>query len=495
MGIDTSAVARIVGYETVFKDLRGGNVVNLPQRIAVIGQGATASNASYDTTKAQYTRAPDVGAEYGYGSPLHLVARELFPTNGDGVGTIPVTFYPLKDDGSGAAAAGSITPSGTQTKAASYYVYVNGIRSEAFTVAASASVADICDAAVPAINAVLEMPVVATDDTTEITLTAKWKGTTGNDIVVSVSGVDYGTVWTIVQPTSGATNPSISGALSQIGDVWETLIINCFDYDDETILDAIQTWGEGRWLETSHKPAIAFVGCTEASVSTAISVTETRTDDKVNCQLVAPGSVNLPCVVAARQVARIAKIAQNDPASDYTFQKLQSLTPGTDSQQWTFAERDQAVKGGSSTVEVVDGVLKISNVVTMYAPSGEPVPAFRFVCDVMKLMNVLYNIDLIFAQDEWAGAPLIPDDQSSYNANAKKPKTAIAAVNQVIDALGLAAIISDPKTAKANTTASIDSGNPKRLNVSITVQLSGNTNIINVTQNFGFYFGSVAVAA
>lgn len=72
---------------------------------------------------------------------------------------------------------------------------------------------------------------------------------------------------------------------------------------------------------------------------------------------------------------------------------------------------------------------------------------------------------------------------------------AVAAVNSRIEALALAAIISDPDTTKASTTGSIDSQNPKRLNVETTVQLSGNTNIVDVTLNFGFYFGAAQLVA
>ena len=49
-------------------------------------------------------------------------------------------------------------------------------------------------------------------------------------------------------------------------------------------------------------------------------------------------------------------------------------------------------------------------------------------------------------------------------------------------------------TAKAATTASINATNPKRLDVSTTVQLSGNTNILSVDLNFGFFFGTAAAA-
>ncbi len=43
MAVDQSVIARVVGIETKFQDLRGGRVLYLPQQIAVIGQGNTAN--------------------------------------------------------------------------------------------------------------------------------------------------------------------------------------------------------------------------------------------------------------------------------------------------------------------------------------------------------------------------------------------------------------------------------------------------------------------
>ena len=211
--------------------------------------------------------------------------------------------------------------------------------------------------------------------------------------------------------------------------------------------------------------------------------------------MVAPGSPNLPAVIAARQLARIAVLANNNPPHDYGSQRATGLIPGTDAQQWTYLERDQAVKGGSSTVEIKDGVVNISDVVTAFAPVGQAIPAYRYVVDIVKVSQIIFNLDLIFATTEWDGAPLIPDDQPTANTTAKKPKMAISAVNSMIDSLGLNAIISDPETAKTQTTAVIDSANPKRLNVFLQVQVSGNTNIIDVILEWGFFFGTPAVVA
>lgn len=588
MTVDASAVARVVGIEANYVDLRSGAVQYLPQRIAVFAQGAT--SASFATTKFLAQNAAAVGAAVGYGSPAHLIARELLPQNGDGVGTIPVTIYPMADAGSGVAASGDITPSGTQTKAAAYKFRIGGVLSNAFVVPkGSIDVTYICAEMGKAISAVLHMPVDvvqeygtlvatpggsntgdgtlgtlsasgsplpgdytltcnaaavdggtftltnpdgtilstsvdvsgapqavggitftlsdgATDfivgDTftitvpsTKVNLISKWKGASANAIGIEVIGdTTLGTTFALTQPTGGLVNPTVDASLAQVGNVWETLGLNALDGADTTALDTIQTWGEGRWTQTLPKPIVVFRGNTDASVATATAITSGRTDDRVNAQLVAPGSPNLPFVVAARQLARIAKLANNNPPHDYGSQRATGIIPGTDAEQWDFTVRDQAVKAGSSTVEVKDGVVNISDVVTHYAPVGEPVPAYRFVVDIIKLMQAMYNLELIFATAKWDGAPLIPDSQATTNKAAKKPKMARASANKMIDALALEAILSDPETSKAATTATIDSQNPKRLNLALTIQLAGNTNQIPIDLNFGFYFGTAAAA-
>jgi phage tail sheath gpL-like len=287
--------------------------------------------------------------------------------------------------------------------------------------------------------------------------------------------------------------------LNQITTKWETLVLNCMEPTDTVTLGKIQVHGEGRWGTLERKPYVAFTGevnplITDAGVSID-DVTDARKTDRINSYLVAPGSGEMPFLVAARQLARIAKLANNDPAFDYGAQRADGILPGADADQWTYAERDEAIKKGCSTIEVIDNVINCSDIVTMYHPTGDPLPAYRHVVDVVKLQNIVFNLELIFAVNAWNGAPLITDEDPTTNSNAKTPSMAIAAVNTRLEALGLAAIISNVAAAKASTTASIDSQNPKRLNVETTVQLAGNTNIVSVNLNFGFYFGAAQLVA
>jgi phage tail sheath gpL-like len=491
--VPVGAVARGLGIKTSFKDLRGG-VLYVPQRVAVVGQGASA--VTYALTKAQVTSAYEAGETYGFGSPLHLAVLQLLPVNGDGIGTLPLTLYPLEDDSSGVAASGDITPSGAVTATTAYQVRVNNIASADFLVQSGDTVAGIVTAMTDAINANINMPVIATDNTTDVQIAAKWAGESSNGLLIEVVGTgESGVSFAITQPTGGLVNPEVDGALAQVGDVWETMFLNCMNIGDTDTLDEYQTFVEGRWGALTHKPCVVFTGNTEADRAAAVAISDSRRADYANSQLVAPGSADLPFVVAARQLARIALLANNNPPHDYGSQDADGLTPGADEDQWTYIDRNAAIEAGSSTIKVKDGVINIADVVTFYHPAGDPTPAYRYVVDIIKLQQVLYALKLIFDSKPWDGAPLVPDVNLISNPTAKKPRMAVAAVASVLDALALEAIISDPETAKASIVAEIDSQNPKRLNLSVTVQLAGNTNVISIDLNFGFYFGTAAAIA
>lgn len=494
MSIEASAVARVVGIETNFVNLQGG-VFQLPQHVALVGQGSSVS--VYSTEPRQLTKASEAAEIYGFGSPIHLAMRQLFPANGDGVGTIPVTIFPLEDDAAGVASAGDITPAGAPSAAGQFKIVINNIKSETFTIEVGDLVADIVTAMTAAINAVLEMPVIAVDGVTQVDFTSKWEGLSANDIFTEVVGpTDINVTFGITQAIGGLVNPDVQDALDLFGPtVWYTMVLNCLEIADTTARDAYSVFGEGRWGQLVKKPLMVFTGNIETTVALATAVSDTRKLDRTNSQLVSPASNDLPLVVAARQLARVVVRANNNPAFDYGSLPATGLVPGPDATQWDYADQDSAVKKGSSTINVKDGVINLADTVTSYHPDGDPTPAYRYVVDIVKLQNIIFNLDLIFNTPEWDGAPLIPDDQPTTNRAAKKPKMAKAAVASMLDALGLLAIISDPKAAKASIVATINAQNPKRLDVRLTVQLSGNTNIISVDLDFGFFFGTQPIVA
>ena len=497
MGVSATAVARVVGIETAYINLRGSAAVQLPQRVAVVGQGS--ESVTYATTPVTHTSSGAVGAEFGFGSPLHLASLMLLPANGDGLGDVPMTLYPVQADGSGVQSLGDITPVGTtQSATAEYTVLIGGIPSAKFVIEAGTVVlADIGEAITAAVNGNVNMPMIAADTVPPVSdLTAKWKGAATDDLTVSIEGPSNGITFTFTQPTGGAVNPDIQAALDNITNIWETLVVNCMEHDDTTTLDLIETWGLGRWGTLVKKPVVALTGYTETTTAAGIVIGEARkATDRINGYITALGSASLPLQVAARGAARIARQANDNPPVGYATQLLDGVSPGLETLQLGYPDLDASVKAGVSTSKLVGGVVALEDVVTFYHPDGEIPPAYQYVVQIMKMMQTVFNLNLIFESEGWAAAPLIPDDQPTTNPEARKPSAAKAEVNAMIDGLGLAAILSDPATAKGLTTADINGTNPNRLDVTITVQYSGNTNIISIEHNFGFFFGTAALAA
>ncbi|BAV81054.1 tail protein [Vibrio phage CKB-S1] len=491
--VDASVVARVLGIKTEFRNFNTGRVVFLPQRVALVGQGNSA--ATYPTTKRRVTSAGEVGTVYGFGSPLHLAALQLLPENNDGLRSIPLTVFPLEDNSSGVAATGRLEVSGTATAQATLAVDIAGQTSALIVIPSGTTAEQAAALIVTGINGNVNMPMLSEVDGTvdeRVNLTAKWEGASGNDINVSIDGTVAGLTIAITQPANGAADPVIDVATDQIGNVWETLVVNCFGTSNTAALDAYEVYGEGRWDPIVRRPLAVFTGSSETAPNTLAAIGNARRAQRVNAIVPVPGSPNLPCEIAAAWVARVARSANNDPANDFARLTLPFITPGTDAQQWSHAQQQLLVTAGISTSIVRDGVAEIADTVTTYHPTGQPNPGYRFYKDIVKTSNVLFNLDLIFNTREWDGAPLIPDDQPTTNRNARRPKDAVGVLSVLANSLAQAAIISDLPFTLENIRASINDQNPNRLDVIFPAKNSGNANIISVDYFFGFFLGQQA---
>ena len=78
MSVSASAVSRVTGVAVEYRNFNAGKASMLPQRLAIVGVGN--SGVVYGDEKYECEGSADaVGARYGYGSPLHLACRQLFP--------------------------------------------------------------------------------------------------------------------------------------------------------------------------------------------------------------------------------------------------------------------------------------------------------------------------------------------------------------------------------------------------------------------------------
>ena len=490
MGVSKSAISRVTGVDVHYRNFNAGKAQSLPQRLAVIGLGNTGVTYSLDKYEAEGNAAA-VAEKYGYGSPLHLVAKQLFPSFGDGP-SFPVTFYPLAEAAGAVAAEGSIGVTGTATAGGQGTVYIAGIAA-AFSVAKGDTAADVMDKMIVAVNTVLDMPVTAgAVDNGAFPLTAKFKGDVGNLISIHVDCNVAGLTFAVTDMADGATDPDVEPALNKIGTVWETIILSCFGYDDSSRLNLFQAYGENRWSVLVKMPCLVAHGCTDG-YATRTAVTDLRKDDYINFLITSVGSWELPFVVAAKGlISDIMTVANEHPARGYKGQLL-GLHCGDDSVQEPYSVRNNSVLKGASTNIKNGSVAELNDIITMYHPVSEGnYPSKRYVVDMIKLMNIVYNVRLIMESDRMRGATLIEDGTVTTDSETIQPKDVRTALMNLADTLALRALIQEPKYTKANMTVEIDSENPKRINVVYPVKLSGNVEVSSSEIYFGFYLGGEA---
>ena len=492
MGLSATAVSRVCGVNVEYKNYNTGTAAMLPQRLAIIGQGN--DDAVFSAEKFEIEGSANaVGDKYGYGSPLHLAALQLFPQNGKSA-DFPVTIYPLAKAASAVAAKGAIgvmvaKPSKGATTNGSGTVYVGGIAAE-FAIKKGDGTQAILAAVKTAVDSVLNMPAKTGDvEADEIPLTAKWSGESSSMITLEVVADIPGVTFSLKKFAGGAIDPDVNTALGKIGVVWETFILDCFDYKKEARLDVYQAFGENRWSALEKKPLLVCHGCTDAFTERT-KITDTRKNDAINFLVVSVGSREMPFVVAARALLNdIVTTANSNPAQGYKG-LLTGLHCGADDVQENYIQRNASVNKGSSTNIKNGNVAELNDIVTFYHPVNEgQFPGKRYVVDLVKLQNVVFNVRLIMEADNLKGAPLVSDTTITDNKKAVQPKTIKTSFINLADSLAMQAIIQEPEFSKKNMKVEIDKNNPKRVNVQFPVKLSGNVEISDSDIYFGFYLG------
>jgi phage tail sheath gpL-like len=483
--LPASAISRVTGVNVEFRSFSSGTGGYLPQRLAVIGIGN--DDAVYTTQKHEATGSADtIAKRYGYGSPLHLAARQFYPDGGGGA-NFPITFYPLKKATGGLPAAGKISCDGTATANGSGTVSIAGMDVE-FAVQKGQAPAAILAAVKERIASKLEMPVVTgtiVDD--ELPVTARWSGDSGNDISISIEASGLGITFGVTAMAGGAVDPEVGPALTAIGQIWETVILNTFNYAKTSRLDTYQSFGDGRWSEFEKKPLLVAHGCV-ADYETRTAVTGPRKTDRINFLIESVASPELPCVIAARGLVNIMNTANSNPPHN-NYGTLGGIKAGPDEAQENATTRNNAVAKGASTNTKNGSVAELNDIITFWHPDNEINPAYRYVVDIFKLQNIVFNVRMILESDEVKGAPLVPDTAATRNPKAVQPKTIKTSMMNLANSLEDFAILADAAFTKEKLVVKISSMNPKRLDLQFPCKLSGNVEVASADIYFGFYFG------
>ncbi len=502
--VSLDRVSRVVGWKLT-KGFYNTVGPNLPQRVAILGEANDANQTylSTLTSPVQITSAAQAGTLFGFGSPIHMIARILFPVNGDGVGSIPVWVYPQTKAVGATTKVARVQISGVATANVTHYVNVAG-RSGidgvfyAVNISSGDTASQILTKLENAVSAVLSSPVSANGDSYEAILTTKWSGLSANDLTVSVdtNGNAAGLTYTVNYPQAGSGTPSIATALTQFGNDWNTLVLNSYGLEATSIASLMSTNGipdpttpTGRFAAIIAKPFIAICGSTSDDPS---STTDSYKADVTIAVAPAPGSPGMPFEAAANMLYLAALQFQNSPNTDVAGQYYPDMPASTTWSSATMAlyvNRDTIVKKGCSTVNQTSLGWRVEDFVTTYHPDGETPPQYRYC----RNLNIDNNVHFGYHTLELAyvsGHSISPDGASVTADKVIKPKEWKAVLTDYAKDLEARALSADASFMSASIAVNIGTTNPDRFETFFRYKRTGFARIQSTTAEAGFYFGS-----
>lgn len=501
LAVTLDRISRVVGY-VIKKGNFNETSPNLPQRIAIIGEANDANQATLVLTPQQITTAQQAVSLFGEGSPIHLIARILFPFSGDGIGGIPVFVYPQAKAVGATKKVMRILPVGTATANTTHYVVVAGrsgmdAQFYAVNIVSGDTTSQIVQKIEDAVNAVYGAPVLATGDSYEAILSSNWSGLTadGLNVTMDTNGNAAGITYTVNNPQEGSGTPSIANALSQFGNDWNTIVINTYG-TESTIMTALEQFNgipdptspTGRYAGIIMKPFVALTGSVADDPS---SLTDSRLNEVTIAICPAPGSTGLPMEAAANMAVLYALQSQNSPHLDVEGQFYPDMpTPASIGSMAIYTNRDAIVKKGCSTVNLSGGKYIVEDFVTTYHPAGENPPQFRYVRNLNIDFNVRYGYYLL-EQINVVDHTISDNDDIVTATNVIKPKIWKGIIDEYADDLAKRALIVQASFMQASIVVNIGTSNPDRLETFFRYKRSGVVRIASTTAEAGFNFGTL----
>lgn len=501
--VSLERISRTVGY-AIKKGNFSPSTPYLPQRIAILGEANSANQTTISIDPYEFTSAKEVGDKYGYGSPLHQIARILRPNGSQGVGGIPTIVYPQLSAVGATATVVKVSATGTATKNKTHYLVINGRKSVdgvkyAINVATGDNAAAILTKIVDAITGVLSAPCTAAVNVSDVDITSKWKGVTSDKLTVSfdTDGDDAGITYAEVSKVSGTGAISIDDSLALFGNEWNTIVVNPYIGELATLEQFNGVPGTesstGRYDGMVFKPFVALFGETESDKDDLATITNdaARIGQVTNVLCPAPSSSGFPWEAAANVCVLLAPVLQNTPHLDVNQKAYPDMPIPSDNNIGDMADynnRDFLVKKGCSTVMLINGAYVIQDLITTYHPVGEEPAQFRYV----RNLNIDWNFRYGYYLLELANVvdhSIAENDQPVRVSGVIKPKQWKQILTSYIDSLASLNLIVEPSFSIATIVVGTSSTNPDRIETSLSYKRSPYARIASTTVEAGFAFG------
>jgi len=379
------------------------NSGQISQRALIIGQITSEGSATAGVPIISQG-ASDAIAKGGQGSVLALMTGAYRASDDFG----ELWYLPLADAVGAVAAAGSISFAGAPTASGVLSIYIGASRlvpKVSVPVAITDTPASIASAVAAAINAAANLPVTAAVDgttATKVNVTARNKGAVGNDIDIRLNyggaanaeATPAGITATIVALAGGATNPTLTAALANLGDEAFDFIV-C-PYTDATSLDALKAFlgdSTGRWSWTNQLYGHVFAA-NRGTVGAQTTLGNGRNNQHES--ILGFNDSPSPSWVWAADYAGAAAVAlRADPGRPLQTIALNAVLPPPIASRYTRSERNTLLFDGISTFTVAqDGTVALENVITTYQKNafGQPDDSYLEIETLFLLMFILRDM-------------------------------------------------------------------------------------------------------
>ncbi|MET3135505.1 phage tail sheath gpL-like [Oxalobacteraceae bacterium GrIS 1.11] len=345
------------------------NTGQLSQRALIIGQITAGAGNALPNIPVISQGVADAATAGGQDSMLALMtaAYRINDTFGE------VWYLPLADDPGAVAATGTVTFLAAPTANGTLYLYVAGVR-YALPALTTQTAALLATALAAQINADTSCPVNAVAVAGVVTFSAVNKGPCGNDIDLRLNyqGTRGGEVLppgltvTIAPMTGGATAPSLTTALSNLGSQSFDFIV-C-PYTDTASLDAMKallndTTGRWAWNQQLYGHYFAVY---KGTFGAQVTLGNGRNDQHGSIMGIYDSPT--PSWLWAASLAGAAAVSlRADPSLPVQTVAIQGVLAPPLQSRFQLTDQNTLLYDGISTYSVADdGTVAIQNLITTY---------------------------------------------------------------------------------------------------------------------------------
>lgn len=304
----------------------------------------------------------EAGLMFGRGSQLHLMVAAAMAANP----YLQLSAIAL-DDGAGTAASCTITFTGTATAAGTATLWIGDYRVD-LGVSVGDTAANEAAALKALIDTLPDLPMTASVAAAVVTLTAKNKGTLGNQIKVSASmALAAGLTVAASAVAGGATDPDIQAALTPLFAAGHHIVATSLQ--DSANLTKLRTHLDNVSGSLEQRGTVGVYAQT-GTLATATTLAATINSGRISAPLL-PGTISLPWEVAAAYAAVLA--FEEDPARPLNTLALTGIAAPPLLSRLSRTEQENALNNGVTPLEVGPGEkVQIVRAVTTYTkdPQG-----------------------------------------------------------------------------------------------------------------------------